>query len=125
MLLSLFAVVALLLAAVGLYGVMAALVAQRRREIGVRMALGAGRREVLRAVLGRGLALALGATALGLAAAFALARLLSSLLYGVSPADPWVYGGVPALLTAVALAACWLPARRAARTDPLAAIRYE
>jgi putative ABC transport system permease protein len=124
-LLSLFAGVALLLAAVGLYGVMAGVVAQRRHEIGVRMALGASRGDVLRAVLGRGLTLTLGATSLGLLLAAGLARALASLLYGVGPADPLVFVAVSALLIAVGLVACWLPARRAALTDPLAVMRYE
>ncbi|HMB53213.1 MAG TPA: ABC transporter permease [Thermoanaerobaculia bacterium] len=125
LLVSLFAAVALLLAAIGLYGVMAALVAQRTREIGIRMALGADRSEVVKTVLGRGLVLTLGATALGLAGAWALARLLGGLLYGISPGDPLVFTAVPALLALVALAACWLPARRASRIDPLTAIRHE
>jgi putative ABC transport system permease protein len=124
-LVSAFAVTALLLAAAGIYGVMAYTVARRTRELGVRMALGATPADVLRLVLGQGMwTTALGAI-IGMAGAFALTRLISSLLFGVSPFDPLTLGGVVLLLGAVSLLACWLPARKATRVDPLAALRYE
>jgi putative ABC transport system permease protein len=124
-LVSAFAVTALLLAAAGIYGVMAYTVARRTRELGVRMALGATPADVLRLVLGQGMwTTALGA-AIGMAGTFALTRLISSLLFGVSPFDPLTLGGVVLVLAAVSLLACWLPARKATRVDPLAALRYE
>jgi putative ABC transport system permease protein len=125
LLLSVFAGLALVLAAVGIYGVMSYLVAQRRHEIGVRLALGAVPREVLRLVLRRGLGLALTGAALGLLGSVALTRLLGGFLYGISPADPATYAAVTALLLLVALAACFIPARRAARVDPVVALRSE
>ena len=124
-LLSLFAALALALAAVGLYAVIAHLTAQRTREIGIRMALGAQRGDVLGLVLWQGLALALLGAAAGLALAAAASRLLAGTLYGVNEHDPWIYAAVTALLLAIAAAACWLPARRAARVDPVVALRYE
>jgi predicted permease len=120
-----FAAVGLALGAVGVYGVVSYAVARRTREIGVRVALGAGRPAVVRAVLGEGLGYALAGVGAGLAAAAVLTRAMRSLVYGVSPTDPLTFGGLALLLVAVAAAASWLPARRAARLDPVAALRAE
>ena len=124
-LISLFAMLALTLASVGIYGVMAYTVAQRTQEIGIRMALGARRGDVLRLVLGHGMKLALFGTILGLAGAFGLTHLMTSLLYQVKPGDPITFACISAVLTVVTLIACWLPAHRAAKTDPMIALRQE
>jgi putative ABC transport system permease protein len=121
----LFALVALSLAAVGLYGVLAFTVARRTAEIGIRMALGAQRTDVRRMVVGQGMGIVAIAIALGVGGALATGRLLGSLLYGVSPRDPVTYATVVGVLLAMALLACWIPARRATRIDPMEALRHE
>jgi putative ABC transport system permease protein len=116
---------ALVLTAVGIYGVLAYNVAQQTRELGVRIALGASRGDVLSLVLGRGLRLVAIGAVIGLAASFALTRLMTALLFGVKPTDPATFAGVTLLLFIVAFTACWIPARRATRVDPMVALRYE
>jgi putative ABC transport system permease protein len=125
LLLSVFAALALVLAAVGIYGVMAYFAARRIHEIGVRLALGAQPRDVIGLVLRRGMGLALGGVGLGLATSVALTRVLHSVLFEVSATDPFAFAGTTALLALVALTACYLPARRAARGDPIEALRHE
>ncbi len=116
---------ALALAAIGIYGVMSCAVAARTREIGIRIALGADAGNVLRQTLRQGITLALVGVAIGASAALGLARLMRSLLFGVSTSDPSIYVGVAALLLTAALLACYVPARRATRVDPVIALRCE
>jgi putative ABC transport system permease protein len=125
LLLGIFAVVALVLAAIGTYGILSYMVTERQREIGIRMALGAGNGQVVRLVLGQGLGIAVIGIVLGMVGAFGLSPLVASLLFGVSPADPATFGAVAAVIAGVAAVACVVPTRRATRVDPLAAIRME
>jgi ABC-type antimicrobial peptide transport system permease subunit len=125
LLLGLFAALALILAAVGIYSAMAYSVSQRTHEIGIRTALGAQRWDVLRLVMKDGAKIALIGIASGIAGALALTRLMTSLLFEVKPTDPATFTGVAILLAFVALAACYIPARRAMRVDPMVALRYE
>lgn len=122
---AVFACVALLLASVGIYGVMSYLVSQRTREIGIRLAVGAQRGDVLRLVIGQGLKLVMAGMLIGVIGAFALRRVIAGFLYGVTATDPLTIGGVSALLALIGLLACFIPARRAAKTDPLVALREE
>ncbi len=125
LLVGIFAAIALVLCVVGLYGVLAYSVGQRTHEIGIRVALGAERWRVLQMVLGEGVRMGLLGVAIGLAAALGLTRLMTSLLFGISTHDPLTFAGVAGLLILVALAACYIPARRAAKVDPMVALRYE
>ena len=120
-----FAALALILAVVGLYGLISHLVLQRTREIGIRVALGAQRRDILRVVLRQGVRATLAGVAVGAIAGLALTRFLSSLLYGVAAWDPLTFASIVTLIAAVAFLACWLPARRASRVDPVIALRAE
>jgi len=124
-LMSMFGASALLLAAIGIYGLMAYSVEQRTQEIGIRLALGAQVSSVKNMVVLQGMRLALVGVVLGVAAAFGLAKLIATFLFGVTPRDPVVFVGVPILLSVVALLAVWIPARRASRVDPIIALRYE
>jgi len=124
-LLSVFSALALVLSAVGIYGVISYLTGQRTHEIGVRVALGASRRDVLRMVLGQGLKITLIGVGIGVAAAVGFTRLITTLIYGVGASDPLTFGAVAILLSGVALFACYIPARRAMRVDPIVALRYE
>jgi ABC-type antimicrobial peptide transport system permease subunit len=124
-LLSLFAGFALALATIGIYGVMAYLVSQGTREIGIRMALGATQNTVLKLVVKQGMVLAVSGVALGLIAALAFSRLVSGLLFGVKATDPLTFAAITILLTVVALVASYIPARRAARIDPMISLRCE
>jgi putative ABC transport system permease protein len=125
LLLSVFAALALVLACVGIYGVISYLVSQRTHEIGLRMALGAERGDVLRLVLGHGARMALVGVAIGVGAALGLTRLMANQLFGVSAYDPLTFAAVAFLLIVVAIAACYVPARRAMSVDPLIALRHE
>src|SRR5262249_14944847 len=125
MLLSIFAGVALLLATVGIYGVLSYIVGQRTREIGIRVALGARPAHVLRSVLAQGVQMSMVGVGFGLVAALALSRLMASFLYGTSTTDPLTFAAVAVLLLAVALLACYIPAHRAMRTDPIVVLRHE
>jgi ABC-type antimicrobial peptide transport system permease subunit len=122
---ALFAATALLLAGLGIYGTISFLVNEKTQEIAIRLALGASRKAILTMVLRQGLWLAVGGAAVGLVGALIVSHLMAGLLFGVRPTDPLTFAGVTLLLTAVALAACYIPARRAMRLDPLVAIRYE
>jgi len=124
-LVALFALTALLLAGLGIYGVISYLVSERTHEIGIRIALGAQRADIMRTILRQGLGLAFAGAAVGLVGALVVSRLMADLLYGVRPRDPLTFGGVALLLISVALLACYIPARRAIRVDPLVALRHE
>jgi putative ABC transport system permease protein len=124
-LLGSFAALALILATIGIYGVMAYTVTQRTHEIGIRVALGAQRQDVLKLVVGQGMILVLVGIVIGLSASLALTRFMISVLFGVSPTDPVTYIVIPLLFVSVALIACYIPARRATKVDPLVALRSE
>jgi predicted permease len=124
-LLSVFAAIALLLSSIGIYGVISYVVGQRTHEIGIRLALGAQRQDVLRLMLGEGMRMAITGVIVGVCAALALTHLMVKMLFGVSATDPLTFAGVAIVLSSVALAACYIPARRAMRVDPMVALRYE
>ena len=125
LLLGIFASVALVLATIGIYGLMAYLVSQGTREIGIRMALGASQRSILSLVVRQGMTLALFGVAIGMAAAFLLTRLIRSLLFGIQANDPVTFAGISFLLAMIALFACYIPAQRAARIDPMVSLRRD
>jgi ABC-type antimicrobial peptide transport system permease subunit len=125
MLSSSLGILGLFLASLGIYGLMSYSVAQRTHELGIRIALGANRSDILKLVLGQGLRISLVGLVVGLAIALGVTRVIAAMLYGVKPTDPVTFGGVSVLLTAVALLASYLPARRAAKVEPLVALRYE
>jgi len=124
-LMTAFAVAALVLSAVGIYAILHFTVSQRRREFGVRLALGATRRDLFRLIVGQGLRLPAMGLAAGLIGAFAITRVIEHLLFQVSPTDPLTFVGVAVLLMSVAIVACWIPARKATRIDPVSALRCE